>query len=98
MELYQSAGLVNESNKEIIEYGLVKIYNTVIMWIFTIVCAWILGDFLVGVLFELSYMLLRRYAGGYHAKTEKLCLLFTYLSTLICIVGSFVINIKIYIR
>lgn len=90
MKTLESAGLVTGNNKEIIEFGLDKIRDTFASWIFAVVCAWVMGDFFVGVLFEGSYMLLRSFTGGYHAKTKRKCLILTYISTLVCMIVVFV--------
>jgi accessory gene regulator B len=91
LKWYDSAGLVNESNREIIELGIDKAFSTMAMWVFTIACAGLMGDFLVGILFETGYIPFRRYAGGYHAKTRKRCSWLTYSSTFIFLLLVFVI-------
>ncbi|MCR5702663.1 MAG: hypothetical protein K6G76_11040, partial [Lachnospiraceae bacterium] len=55
--LFESNGLVvDDSNKEIILYGLTKIFDALLIWIYTIACAGLMGDFLVGILFEAGYI------------------------------------------
>ena len=90
MVLFKSAGLLNEENEEIISFGLTRLSDLITSCTFSVVCAWVMGNFWVGVLFETSYMLLRRYAGGYHAKNKRNCFVLTYVSTFLCILFIFI--------
>lgn len=91
MYLYESAGLVDDTNREIIAFGIGRLIDSVMSWLFAIICAWLMGDFLVGIIFEACYMILRRYAGGYHTRSKGSCLILTYLSTFICLCVVFTV-------
>lgn len=91
MIIFENVGLVDENNREIILFGLSKIFDTLLSWLFTIICAWLMGDFLVGIIFETCYMILRQYAGGYHTKSKRSCLILTYLSTFVCLCVVFTV-------
>ena len=95
MQFFDKAGLIDESNKEIIAFGLNRLFDMIISWFFAILCADLMGDFFVGILFEINYMLLRSFTGGYHARNKKNCLILTYLSTFICIVLIFFVPVNI---
>lgn len=92
--LLEKNKLVNDSNREIITYGMSKIIGTLTMLIFTLLLSGLMGDFLVGALFETCFITLRRYTGGYHAETQRRCLVMTYLSTLICVAAIFFVPIN----
>ena len=84
------------SNREIITFGLTKMISTALMLMFTIIISVLMGDFLVGILFEASFIMLRRYAGGYHAETQEKCMIMTYLSTLLCVATIFFVPVNMY--
>ena len=77
MNLFEKAGLVNETNDMIVKTGITRLENLLLDFLFASILSCILGNFLVGILFEFCYMVLRIYAGGYHASTPKKCLGFT---------------------
>lgn len=91
INLFEENGLVDDSNREIITFGLTKMISTALMLMFTIILSVLMGDFLVGILFEASFIMLRRYAGGYHAETKERCLVLTYFSTLVFITLIYVV-------
>ena len=72
MVLFESAGLLTEENKEIIAFGLERLYGFVTSLAFSVVCAGLMGDFFAGVLFESAYIMLRRFAGGIMQKTKEI--------------------------
>lgn len=82
-------GYINDTNDKIISTGLKRLKNLLIDIIFSLLIGLLLGDPLAGLLFELSYSIIRIYAGGYHASTERICIWLTYISTLLCIVLIF---------
>ena len=76
----QEQGYVNGTNDKIVSTGLKRLKSLLCDIAFSL---------LVGLLFELSYSIVRIYAGGYHASTERICIWLTYISTLLCIVLIF---------
>ena len=97
IRLFEKNGLVDDSNREIITFGLNKLVGTLLMLCFTIFIACLFGDFLVGVLFEVGFIALRRFVGGYHAETQRKCLVLTYISTFLCVTAIFFVPINFYI-
>ncbi|MDO5155997.1 MAG: accessory gene regulator B family protein [Eubacteriales bacterium] len=95
--MLRQVGLVDESNDKIVEVGLTRLMNITMDWIFSVVCAAIMGNMWVGIVFEISYALLRIYAGGYHAKNKKSCFYLTYISTLLCIISAFFVPFSIWL-
>ena len=94
MVIFESAGLLTDENKEIISYGLTRFCDLVTSLLFAIVCAGLMGDFFVGIFFEVVYMSLRSFAGGYHADTKRKCLFLTYVTTFSCIILIFIVPIN----
>lgn len=89
--------MVNESNNMILKTGITRLENLLLDFLFASILSGILGNFLVGILFEFCYMVLRIYAGGYHASTPRKCLCFTYGSTLACMIIIFILPMTKYI-
>lgn len=82
-------GFVDDTNDKIISVGLQRLKSLLIDIIFSLLLGFLLGDPWAGLLFELSYSIIRIYAGGYHASTERICMWLTYISTFLCIVLIF---------
>lgn len=93
VELFKNAGLVNSENDQIVLLGVRRICGALTDICIATVWSLILGDIFVGLLFEISYSVLRIYAGGYHASSAKMCKWLTYISTFICILIIFMVNV-----
>lgn len=88
-------GYVNESNDKIIELGLQRMKSTFTSITFSAIVSWLMGDVIVGLLFELTYIPIRIYAGGYHASSKRRCECLSYGSLLLCMILIFYIPLKI---
>lgn len=81
----------NNLSKEdtvILKYGLKKIALFLEDVIFTIAIGWLLRITALSIVFQISFMFLRMYAGGYHSQTELRCKIHSAIVTvasLICI-------------
>lgn len=82
-------GFANEEEKEIIEYGLYQGFLMLINILTTFFLGFIFNVLWQSIIFLISYMLLRTYAGGYHANTKNRCYI---LSVVIMIICFFLIN------
>lgn len=81
-----SKGTVTEDERELYVYGLFMIFSHLMYLILAIVFGLIFKCFLESIIFYITFQFLRRYAGGYHAKTETRCEILSTLSILCCIV------------
>lgn len=90
-------GYVNESNDKIIELGLQRIKSTFVSITFSVVISWLMGDMIVGLVFELTYIPIRIYAGGYHASSKRRCECLSYGSLLLCMILIFYVPMKVEI-
>lgn len=88
-------GYVNESNDKIIELGLQRIKSTFTSIAFSAIVSWLMGDIIVGLLFELTYIPIRIYAGGYHASSKRRCEYLSYGSLILCMILVFYVPIKL---
>ncbi len=90
-------GYVNESNNKIIELGLQRMKSTFTSIIFSAIVSWLMGDVVIGLLFELTYIPIRIYAGGYHASSKRRCEYLSYGSLLLCMILIFYVPLKMEI-
>lgn len=87
-------GYVNESNDKIIELGLQRMKSTFTSIAFSAIISCLMGDVIVGLLFELTYIPIRIYAGGYHASSKRRCECLSYGSLLLCMILIFYVPMK----
>lgn len=73
----------SDSDKIVYLYGLSAGITILENIVITLILGYIFGNLIQTMIFLLSYIPLRSYAGGYHAKTEQVCFIF---STLLIIV------------
>ncbi len=69
--------------KEIIDYGLYRLKIVLAGIAVTLLLGYILGIFVQSLCFLSGFFAIRRYAGGYHAETQKLCFLISF--SVVCI-------------
>lgn len=65
--------LTDEERQEIIKYGLERGKVDILFFSFVMSVGIVLDIFWQGLIFWISFCLIRRYAGGYHADTQKKC-------------------------
>lgn len=68
-----------EEKEEIIRYGLDKIKNSCMMSAVTLLMGYAFHVFLQSIVFLICFIALRKYAGGYHADTQKRCYVISVL-------------------
>lgn len=85
---------ISENERELYVYGFFMLLSHLMYFIFTCVFGSIFRCFLESVIFCITFQLIRRYAGGYHANTEIICNLFSILSIIACV--SFIKLSKMY--
>lgn len=79
-------GNIAEDERELYIYGLFMLLSHLMYLVLTIVFGLIFKCFLESIIFYIAFQFIRRYAGGYHAKTETRCEILSALSILCCIV------------
>lgn len=73
----------DEEKKEIIQYGMERIKVILISISVTLLVGYIFDVLYQSIVFLLFFYPLRRYAGGYHAKTQKTCFLISFCIVII---------------
>ncbi|MBS5621146.1 accessory gene regulator B family protein [Eubacterium sp.] len=74
-----SRNAIKDEDYEIYQYGLEQLFTSILNMLTLFVIGSIMGMIWQGIIFVLSFMLLRKYAGGYHASTPLGCYLLTTL-------------------
>ena len=69
------------------KYGLEKRLNTIIVGIPFLIIAFLISNFLCAISFFATYFFVRKYIGGYHAKTVLGCIVFSLMTELIFLGG-----------
>jgi len=77
--------LTDEERKEIISYGLERGKVISISIIVTLVIGGVFNAFFQSIIFLVSFCSLRRYAGGYHADSQKRCYVISFFIVVISI-------------
>lgn len=83
--------VIAEEQKSLYTYGLHQLGITILNVATTLVIGLFVGMVWQGLLFLLAYIPLRRYAGGYHAKTELRCYMASTLLVLFFLFGIYTI-------
>ena len=69
--------IIDNEEKEIYQYGMNQMLLSLINILTTLMIGILLGMLWQCVIFTFSFMVIRTYAGGYHASTQKRCYLLT---------------------
>lgn len=85
-------------NEKIIAYGLQRITELTTDIFGALLCGAIMGNIFVGFVFELAYIPLRVYAGGYHAASEKKCKYISWGSMIGCMIIIFYVPLSAFIQ
>jgi len=76
---------VDESEKEIIRFGLSMMITSIIALMVAVVISFMMGMLIEGILLLVSIIVLRQYAGGYHAKSQSICAVISCLIYSACL-------------
>lgn len=77
---------VDESERVLYEYGFFILISNAIYTTFTLLVGFILKQFFESVIYYITFSLLRRYAGGFHATSERSCRIITILSIVLSLI------------
>ena len=81
-----SNGTIDAEDKELYNYGIFMLISHLLFFIVSCVLGLVLKCLLEGIIFYVAFMLIRGYAGGYHASSESKCEILSTLSIAMCIV------------
>lgn len=92
VSLHKKQVIEDEEDIELYHYGFFVLISEALFILSCIFVGVLLGMFLQSVIFCATFFVLRRFAGGYHAKTELKCQI---VSILIFLISMFLIYISI---
>lgn len=69
--------IIEQESVDIYKYGVYQLLTNLMNAITTILLGLVFGEVLISIIFVLAFMVLRIYAGGYHASTAFRCYLLT---------------------
>ena len=79
--------IIKMDERETYSYGLELLIPKVILYVAILIVSLVTNTFLFSLAFVIMFMALRRYAGGFHCKTARTCLLFSFLIYLLALFG-----------
>lgn len=88
VEGFVNKGIVDCEEKSIYEFGLRQGFVIIINFVTMFTIGLVFGELLNVLVFAISYLVLRPYAGGYHAETEVGCYVLSNLLILAVILIS----------
>ena len=68
-------GIATPESAEVVRYGLEALADNLLVFLMTVMVGFYYGSILSGIIVWILTLLLRKYAGGYHAKTKIRCYL-----------------------
>lgn len=80
-----SKGSITNEERELYIYGLFVIISNSIYLFLTCIFGLLFKCFFESIIFYIAFQFIRRYAGGYHAKTETRCEILSTFSLFICV-------------
>ncbi len=84
VDALQKEGCFLDEERDVIAYGIKQGERFILSVIGTLILGFVFGIPLIAAFFLLSFIPLRKYAGGYHAKTSFRCTLISILSISCC--------------
>lgn len=81
------SNVILENERELYEYGVFILLSNILFISVTVVLGSVFGLLSQSLVFFITFIVIRQYAGGYHASTELQCEIFTTL----CILASIII-------
>lgn len=82
-----ASGSVQECDKGLYQYGIFMLLSWALFFVLTCVFGLLLRVPGESLLFYVTFSLLRSYAGGVHARTEKACTILTALTMVVCVMA-----------
>jgi len=80
-------GSISEADREVYEFGLDKLFSMLSNFIFTAALGLLFGMFAQTVVFYATYIMLRVYAGGYHAEKPLRCFFISIGAIIPCLLA-----------
>ena len=76
---------VKKDEREIYIYGFYMLISRLTFFLFAIIFGALIGCCIESIIFYITFQVIRRFAGGYHASTESRCNILSAFFIIICI-------------
>lgn len=81
-----SSNTIKQEDKDLYIYGIFMLLSQLMFILLTVAFGLVLNCVIESIIFYIAFQFIRRYAGGYHAKTETRCEIMSTLSIFACLV------------
>ena len=81
-----SSNIVKQEDRDLYIYGIFMLLSQLMFILLTVVFGLVLNCVIESIVFYIAFQFIRRYAGGYHAKTEARCEIMSTQSIFACLV------------
>ena len=85
---------IDETDRELYIYAVESFIILLLPLVYAGIIGYLVGNMGQGILVVLPFMLLRKYCGGYHAKSFIVCTILSSLLLLLCIVLAIRLNLN----
>lgn len=85
VEVVEKNDNIDPDEKEVIRYGLELMFLKALFWCLIVVTGIIMGCFRECVIYNLMFLVIRSYAGGYHSQTRTRCLIQSVITVIIAL-------------
>lgn len=85
LQKYLLGASINQEDKELYQYGITLMFTHIFFFAFALICGAILSCLIESLIFYTEFQLIRIFAGGYHASSERKCEIMSSLLILACI-------------
>lgn len=99
-DFFVNNNIISSKEREIYVYGSEAIFSALVNMIIVILSGLIMHEMLNAFIFYAVFLVMRKYCGGYHAKTHLRCNLIFALNILIVLLlikNTSVINVSFYV-
>lgn len=89
--------IITDEDRDIYEYGLAQLPHLLLNIIFALIVGLLFNLLIETLFFEILYINIRSYSGGYHAKTRMNCTIISFgILILSCLLTIFLIKVEIH--
>lgn len=92
------SGSIDEEEREIYEYAIQSLKLLIIPAFYAVFMGWLLQEWGITLCFVFVFASVRKFSGGYHAKTEVKCTLFSLLSIFLGVESVKIIDIGLGLK
>lgn len=81
----EKRGYLINDDFDVVSYGLFSFFSKLFYLIISVVFGFLFQRIIESILFYFSFLFIKKYAGGYHAATERKCLILSSFSVILSV-------------